>query len=116
MKRKFRLTRSSDFQRVRRQGRSYAHPLVVLIALPNPEGDVRFGVAAGRRIGNAVQRNRAKRLIRASLQPYLEKVQPGWDAVILARAPLVGAGYEETHQALRSLLHRSGLLQKTDDS
>lgn len=116
MKRRFRLTRSTDFQRVRRQGRSYAHPLLVLIALPKPEGEVRFGVSAGRRIGNAVQRNRAKRLIRAALLPYLDEVQPGWDVVILARAPLVGAGYAETHQALRSLLNRAGLLKITDDS
>jgi len=81
MKRKFRLTRSTDFKRVRRFGKSYAHPLVVLISQPNELNISRFGISAGRSVGNAVHRNRAKRQIRESLRPLLPSIKSGWDVV-----------------------------------
>jgi len=110
VKRGFRLTKSTDFQRVRRLGKSYAHPLVVLIALPNQEDRSRFGVAAGRAVGGAVQRNRAKRLIRAALQPYMAFVVPGWDIVLIARRPLVQATFQKTQTAIVTLMRRANLL------
>jgi ribonuclease P protein component len=114
VKRKFRLTRSTDFQRVRRLGKSYAHPLIVLIALPNELDDQsRIGIAAGRSVGNAVRRNRAKRLLRAAIQPYLSSLMSGWDLVLIARRPLAEVKYHQAQNALASLLHRAGLLQET---
>lgn len=115
MKRKFRLTKSTDFKRVRRYGKSYAHPLIVLIALPNEVEGTHFGVAAGRAVGQAVQRNRAKRLIRAALQPYLERVSPGWDVVLLARKPMTAATFQQTRTALEALLNRARLLKEKHD-
>jgi len=111
VKRKFRLTRSTDFQRVRRLGKSYAHPLIVLIALPNElDHQSRIGIAAGRSVGNAVRRNRAKRLLRAAMQSYLSSLMSGWDLVLIARRPLAEVKYQQAQNALESLLHRAGLL------
>lgn len=115
MNRKFRLTRSTNFERVRRLGKSYAHPLVVLIALPNQEENTRFGVAAGRSVGNAVRRNRAKRILRAALQQYLPDVKPGWDVVLIARRTMTGATFQQTVTALAALLGRAKLLQEVHD-
>ena len=64
MNRRYRLTNSSDFQRVRRTGTSFAHPLAVLIVSPGNVAETRFGFTAARSLGNAVRRNRAKRLLR----------------------------------------------------
>jgi ribonuclease P protein component len=114
VKRRFRLTRSTDFQRVRRLGKSFAHPLVVLIVLPNETSGLRCGIAASRAIGNAVKRNRAKRQIRAALNPLLEHIQPGWDMIILARRPIVGATTEQIREAIAGLLLRSRLLQEVN--
>ena len=101
---------------MRRLGKSYAHPLIVLIALPREEkGGTRIGVAAGRTVGNAVQRNRAKRLIRAALQKRLERIDPGWDVVILARRPITEATFEDTLQAVDRLLARAQLVQGIDE-
>jgi ribonuclease P protein component len=131
VKRRFRLTRSSDFQRVRRSGKSYAHPLIVLFvsaseapgpALPALAGRpgsevevVRVGVAAGRTVGNAVQRNRAKRLLRAAMQNLYQKIVPGFDLVLIARRPLPSAALIQTQEALFTLLNRAGLLFPTHD-
>ena len=79
MQRKFRLTRSTDFKRVRRDGKSYAHPLIVLIALENQLSITRVGVTAGKSVGNAVKRNRAKRLIRAATRALHPQMATGWD-------------------------------------
>jgi ribonuclease P protein component len=112
---RFRLTRSTNFERVRRHGKSYAHPLIVLIALPNQAENSRFGVAAGRSVGNAVRRNRAKRLLRSALQQYLPAIQPGWDVVLIARQRIAGATFQQTVTALAALLDRANLLLEVDD-
>ncbi len=110
MKRKFRLTRSTDFKRVRRLGKSYAHPLVVLIVTPNQTAGVRIGVAAGRSVGGAVVRNRAKRRIRACVDGYLPKITPGWDLIFLARQPIREASYDQIQEGIDRLLKRTGLI------
>ena len=110
MKRKFRLRKRTDFERVRRHGKSYAHPLVVLVARPNELALTRVGVAAGRSLGNAVERNRAKRRLRAAVHPFAASIPPGCDILFLARAPLAQASFDELTLALRSLLSRAKVL------
>jgi ribonuclease P protein component len=110
VKRRFRLTRSTDFQRVRQYGKSYAHPFLVLVVLPNQEENSRFGVTAGRSVGKAVQRNRSKRRLRAALQSYLSMVSPGWDIVLIARRPILEASFPKIRAAISLLLQRAGIL------
>ena len=110
VKRRFRLTRSNDFKRVRYSGKSYAHPLVVLFVLACEAEGVRVGLAAGRTVGNAVRRNRAKRLIRAAMQNLYPKIIPGFDLVLIARQSLPSATLTQTQEALFTLLSRAGLL------
>ena len=109
MKRNYRLTRSNDFQRVKQTGKSIAHPLLVLIILPNPDGLLRIGVSVGKAVGNAVTRNRAKRRMRASLSSLFTNIQPGWDLVFLARKPIVDAAFCDIIAAEICLLKRAGL-------
>ena len=114
MQRRFRLTRSEDFKRVRRLGKSYAHPLLVLVVLANDDEKVRVGVAAGRTVGWAVKRNRAKRLMRAAMQPLLPSLASGWDLVLIARSGLVSASLTQTQDALLAVLRRAKLLLPSD--
>src|SRR3990172_6069418 len=96
MDRRYRLSSSADFQRVRRMGKVYAHPLVILITCPNGLDVSRFGVTAGRRVGGAVDRNRAKRLLREAVRPYVTRTHPGWDIVLIARSGLLTAAADMT--------------------
>jgi ribonuclease P protein component len=122
VQRNFRLTRSEDFKRVRRYGKSYAHPLMVLVVQANRETGlaavnstrVRVGVAAGRTVGNAVKRNRAKRLLRAAMQTLIAELSPGWDLILIARPALASSNLNETRLALMSLLQRSKLVSPSD--
>ena len=106
---KFRLRKSTDFKRVRRLGKSYAHPFVVLVKHPNQEGYSRFGVAAGRSIGNAVKRNRAKRRIREVIYPRITRILDGWDIVLLARNAINRATHAELKTAVDELILRAEL-------
>lgn len=110
MQRRFRLRRSQDLDRARRSGRSYAHPLLVLVACRNEQSRARVGVVAGRAVGSAVKRNRAKRLLRAAMRSLVGTLVPGWDVVLIARAPLVESSYVEVQEALAILLRRAELV------
>jgi len=110
VKRRFRLTRSTEIKRVRRYGKSYAHPLVVLITLPNQDLAVRVGVMATRSVGNAVNRNRAKRRIRAGVEPAFQAIKPGWDLIFLARKSILRADFGEMQAAILSLIKGASLL------
>jgi len=110
VQRNFRLTRSQDLKRVRQSGKSYAHPLIVLVAQANEEMKVRVGVAAGRTVGSAVKRNRAKRLLREAMRPLLPSLATGWDLILIARPALVSSTLTDTRQALIHVLQRAQLI------
>ena len=116
MKRRFRLTRSTDFKRVRRSGKSYAHPLVVLYALKSDQAGVRVGVSAGLAVGNAVKRNRAKRLLRAAMNELLPQTVSGSDLLLIARSPLPKSDLQKTLVALSNVLERAGLFSQNHDA
>ena len=109
MQRNFRLTRSEDFKRVRRDGKSYAHPLVVLIAQVNEQACLRVGVAAGKTVGTAVKRNRAKRLLREAMRSLLPNTASHVDLLLIARPGLVTASLTDVCDALLNLLKRAKL-------
>jgi len=83
---------------------------MVLIAQPNETQAVRIGVTAGRSVGKAVQRNRAKRVLRSAIYPYLLRLQDGWEVGLIARRRLLEASFQQTQAALVSLLGRARLL------
>jgi len=98
--------------RVRRFGRSYAHPLLVLVACLGAPSSLRIGIIAGRSVGKAVQRNRAKRRIRACLGLLLNQISTGWDLVFIARQSLSQAGFEQICEAVKFLLVQAALLER----
>jgi ribonuclease P protein component len=110
VQRRFRLTRSEDFKRVRRSGKSYAHPLLVLVAQAAEREDLRVGVTASRGIGTAVKRNRSKRLLREAIRTLIPSISPGWDLLLIARPALLSSGVFEVREALLILLRRADLV------
>ena len=91
-----RLTRSAEFDRVYRQGRSVANRYLVLYAFPRGgEDPPRIGLSVGRKIGGAVERNQLKRLLREACAQLATKLPPGHDIVIVARPPARELGEAE---------------------
>lgn len=112
MEKQFRLKKSNDFQRVRQHGTAFAHPFVVLIVLPNQQDNIRVGITTGKSIGNAVKRNRAKRILNAAMTKFIPQIKPGQDIVLLARRSANELKSTELQQILNYLLDKAGLLLK----
>ncbi|NPV84640.1 MAG: ribonuclease P protein component [Anaerolineae bacterium] len=116
MKRIYRLTRSVDFKRVRAVGSSYAHPQMVVLVAQNDQTHSRYGVVAGQGVGHAVQRNRAKRRIRAAIHALYPQIEIGWDVIVVARSGIREVCFWEIRDVLESLLRRAGLLKDATDN
>jgi ribonuclease P protein component len=107
-----RLSRSAEFDRVFRQGRSLANRVLVLYSFPRGDegGGPRLGLSVSRKVGGAVDRNRVKRLLREAFEAEAARVPVGHDVVLVARpeARLVAErdGLEGIRAALTELLDR----------
>ena len=111
MQRRHRLRSSADFQHVRQQGRTLAHPLLVLSYVGNDLEYSRFGFVVGGRLGKAAKRNRIKRRMREAVRTRIQeqRIARGWDIVLIARQPIVTASFQQVDQAIGLLLHRAEL-------
>ena len=114
MRREQRLCADVDFLRVRRTGRSWAHPLLVLFVVrSDANADTRIGITVGRGVGGAVVRNRVRRRIREAVRLRYERLAHGWDLVFVARAASAETDSAEIARAVETLLLRAGLLAGT---
>ncbi|MGD0387221.1 MAG: ribonuclease P protein component [Solirubrobacteraceae bacterium] len=107
-----RLSRSAEFDRVYRQGRSVANRYLVLYAFPRGGDDPpRVGFSVGRKVGGAVERNQLKRLLREACARQAQALPAGHDIVLVARAPAreLGetAGLDGVDQALAELVAKA---------
>ncbi len=103
-----RLTKSSQFAAVFDAGKYWANDLMALRAMHNDLRTSRIGIVASKKVGNAVIRNRAKRLLREAVR--LHSIEPGWDIVIIARKKMVGKKYGDIEPAFAGLMGKAGLL------
>lgn len=94
---------------MRREGRSWSHPLLVLIACPNQLEQTRVGITAGKSVGGAVVRNRAKRRLRETVRLAASQLAIGWDVVLIARPNLAKADWDAVIEAVSQLIARAKL-------
>jgi ribonuclease P protein component len=110
MKQSSRLTQSSEIMRVRRLGKSSAHPLLVLVALAqNSEQPSQFCIITGKKIGGAVQRNRVKRRLRAVIQNNLFRLKTGYLVVIITRSGVSDAPFAQIESVFMDLCRKTGV-------
>jgi ribonuclease P protein component len=112
--RRRRLSRSAEFDRVYREGRSHSGRHLVLYSFPREDdGEApRLGLSVGRKVGGAVQRNKVKRLLREAFWASEERLPAGHDFVVVARADAAEFAEREGLAGVRSELGE--LLEKAE--
>jgi ribonuclease P protein component len=100
-----RLTKPEQFSLVFQKGISRADRLLVIKALPNQLECSRYGISVSKRVGNAVVRNRIKRVLREILR--LSPREQGWDIVLIARSPAAYCDYHSLNQSVLNLMSRA---------
>ena len=102
-----RLSRSAEFERVYRQGRSKGNRFLVLYAFPREDDDhvgPRLGLSVGRRVGGAVERTRVKRVLREAFWEEARRLPEGSDYVVVARPEALGLAEREGTDGIRVAL------------
>ena len=105
------LKRNSDFQRVYREGKSYANRYLVLYVLQNQTERNRLGISVSKKVGNSVVRHRMARLIRESYRLQEDMFNSGLDMVVVTRKNAVNCSCQEIARALLHLGKLQGILK-----
>jgi ribonuclease P protein component len=116
--RSLRLRDPREFQRVRKRGRSWTTPYLVLVLQPNHLEHNRYGFAVGRRVGKAARRNLVKRWMREAVRKQHPGLRQGFDVVLIARGRMAESDvdYGTVEQSIGILAERAGLTSIEDDS
>jgi ribonuclease P protein component len=117
-----RLSRSEDFARVYRAGRSVANKYLVLYCFERPgdqagdgdDGGPRVGFSVSKRLGTAVDRNRVKRVLREAYRGHVGALRENVDIVLIARAPIVDllevSGFKAVEEKVDEVLRKASLV------
>ena len=81
----FTLKENRDFHKLYKKGKSFVSPILVTYILKNKSDNLRYGITTGKKIGNAVKRSRARRVIRTAFRECAPNLKSGYDIVFVAR-------------------------------
>ncbi|MBO5089635.1 MAG: ribonuclease P protein component [Clostridia bacterium] len=115
MMRIIKLKENRDFRRAYNRGKAYVTPFAVVYVNKNRTGDIRLGITAGKKIGKAVQRNRAKRVITAAFRSVMPKIRDGLDFVIVARTRILNVKSTELALIFEKTLKTAGALKNENE-
>jgi ribonuclease P protein component len=109
MQRRLRLRHERDFARLRREGRAYQNRSLLISVMPNGLSHNRYGFITSKQLGNAITRNRVRRLMREAVRLLDPQLRVGYDLVFVARRTLVGQPFDGVQRIVDELCNQAGL-------
>lgn len=114
MKKKYRIKKNEDFQKVFKNGTSMANRQFVIYMLDQPEEkEFRLGLSVSKKVGKAVVRNRIKRLIRQVFLEEKDHIAKGKDYIIIARKPAAEMDYHAVKKSLLHLFYKTNIYKRS---
>ena len=110
------ICRNTEFSRVYTRGKSYVTPQLVLYVLKKKTGRTRVGLTATKKVGKAVQRNRARRVMRAAIAEHLDYDIGKYDLVFVARGMTPKLKSQQVSKAVAKLFKQAGLPDKAQQA
>ena len=108
------LKTNSDFRRAYARGKSYTNPALVMYVRKNRAGSCRIGITASKKIGNAVQRNRARRVIREAFRQVNLPLKGNYDVVFVARTKTVHKKSTDIYNVMLPMLIEAGVIKNEE--
>lgn len=105
------LRRNREFRRVYAKGKYFSSSSLVTYALRNRLGTLRLGITTSKKIGNAVKRNRARRVIRVAYRMLKQKLSGSFDVVVVARSKATEAKSGDIFKELSYSMKKLGLIK-----
>lgn len=105
------LTHNNEFTRAYMRGKSYVHPYLVMYVVKNRARRTRVGLTATKKVGKAVVRNRARRVMRAALCEVMPQDVGPYDVVLVARGATPRLKSTQLVPVMRKLLKKAGLIE-----
>lgn len=107
------LKQNSDFRRAYGRGKSYSDPALVSYVLKNNRAGIcRMGITTSKKIGNAVERNRSRRVIRAAFRELLPQISGGYDFVFVARSKTKYLKSTQIKEVMLHQLNKAGVIKE----
>ena len=104
------LRKQSDFARVYKQGKSKGSRFAVILYRRNGLKITRTAFVSSKKVGNSVERNRSRRLMKAAYRAFEPDIKSGYDIVFVARAAIKGCKEPEVERQLKKTLESAGIL------
>lgn len=105
------LKENKDFRRLYYRGKSEASSSLVTYVMKNRYGETRVGITTGKKIGGAVERNRARRVIRASFSDFEKNLSGNYDIVFVARTKTTQVKMQTVRAEMEVHLKKLGVLK-----
>lgn len=108
------LKENKDFRRLYYRGKNKAGSVLVTYAMKNKKGHNAIGITTGKKIGGAVERNRARRIIRVAFRNLEQEINGSWDFVFVARSRTTMVKEQEVEAQMRAHFVELGIINEKD--